>query len=139
MRVDIHGEENCHGSCLKRKKPLKKLHSDINSKLQKRSSTSIKWAKDMPSVLHLDEDPLPSQTEGNEAVGIITLEDVIEELLQVCRFTPFFLSVRLIFHCHIWCTDHTIACCRKRSSMRRIIATSISDRKSCLSLRQSGT
>ncbi|OWM82076.1 hypothetical protein CDL15_Pgr001650 [Punica granatum] len=83
VRLDIHGEENCHGNCLKRKQPLKKLQSDANKKLQKRSSKSMRWAKDMPSeVLHLDEDQHLKLTEGNEAIGIITLEDVIEELLQ---------------------------------------------------------
>lgn len=59
----------------------------------------MKWAKDIPSeVLHLDEDPPQSPTQGNEATGIITLEDVIEELLQVLCLQMFSFYVQLIFH-----------------------------------------
>jgi metal transporter CNNM len=34
-------------------------------------------------VLQVHEEPLPTLSEDEEAVGIITMEDVIEELLQV--------------------------------------------------------
>ncbi|KAM7482388.1 hypothetical protein LguiB_006971 [Lonicera macranthoides] len=48
-----------------------------------KGSRSKKWAKEMYSdILHLDGNPLPKLPEEEEAVGIITMEDVIEELLQ---------------------------------------------------------
>lgn len=34
-------------------------------------------------ILEIDGNPLPKLAEEEEAVGIITMEDVIEELLQV--------------------------------------------------------
>ncbi|KAF6160552.1 hypothetical protein GIB67_019492 [Kingdonia uniflora] len=40
---------------------------------------SKKWDRD---ILQIDEYPLPKLAEEEEAVGIITMEDVIEELLQ---------------------------------------------------------
>lgn len=47
---------------------------------------SKKWTKDINAdVLQIDDNPLPKPTEEEEAVGIITMEDVIEELLQVLK------------------------------------------------------
>ena len=34
-------------------------------------------------ILHIDENPLSELAEDGEAIGIITMEDVIEELLKV--------------------------------------------------------
>ncbi|XP_031481434.1 DUF21 domain-containing protein At2g14520-like isoform X1 [Nymphaea colorata] len=42
-----------------------------------------KWTRDVfADVLHIEDNPLPKVSEEEEAVGIITMEDVIEELLQ---------------------------------------------------------
>lgn len=38
-------------------------------------------------ILEIDGSPLPNIPEEEEAVGIITMEDVIEELLQVLLTT----------------------------------------------------
>ena len=42
-------------------------------------------------ILHIDGNPLPKLPEEEEAVGIITMEDVIEELLQVLGATQTIL------------------------------------------------
>ncbi|OEL25243.1 DUF21 domain-containing protein [Dichanthelium oligosanthes] len=47
-----------------------------------RGSRPKKWSKDQSDVLQIHEEPLPTLSEDEEAVGIITMEDVIEELLQ---------------------------------------------------------
>ena len=45
---------------------------------------SKKWTEGMAAnILHINENSLPKLPEEEEAVGIITMEDVIEELLQV--------------------------------------------------------
>lgn len=41
-------------------------------------------------ILEIDGGPLPKLPEEEEAVGIITMEDVIEELLQV-NYTQLYL------------------------------------------------
>ncbi|XP_059438133.1 DUF21 domain-containing protein At2g14520-like isoform X2 [Corylus avellana] len=84
MRVDIHDERPLQEKSLKSKRPLKQWKSlpsdgDINRGVSK----GKKWSKDLhPEVLHISDEPLPNFTEEGEAIGIITLEDVIEELLQ---------------------------------------------------------
>ncbi|KAJ9170281.1 hypothetical protein P3X46_018401 [Hevea brasiliensis] len=48
-----------------------------------KGSRSKKWTKDLDSdILLINGNPLPQIPEEEEAVGIITMEDVIEELLQ---------------------------------------------------------
>ncbi|PON32391.1 CBS domain containing protein [Parasponia andersonii] len=86
VRLDIHGGEvHPHESTLKSTdRSLKKLKSlSKETKLSKGFSKSKKWSKDFHSdFLHIDEEPLPNFHEAGEATGILTLEDVIEELLQ---------------------------------------------------------
>ncbi|KAI3448204.1 hypothetical protein Pfo_004869 [Paulownia fortunei] len=85
VRVDIDGEKPSLDKNVKTKKPLQKWKSFPNtgSNSFKGTPRSKKWAKDMYSdILQIDGNPLPKLPEEEEAVGIITMEDVIEELLQ---------------------------------------------------------
>lgn len=90
VRVDIDGEKPTlptQEKSLKSKRSLQKWKSFPNNANNSFKGTprtkSKKWAKDMYSdILQIDGNPLPSLPEEVEAVGIITMEDVIEELLQ---------------------------------------------------------
>ncbi|XP_044508574.1 DUF21 domain-containing protein At2g14520-like [Mangifera indica] len=86
VKIDIDGEKPPQEKVLTSKRPLQKWKSYPNnsSRHQYRfSSRSKKWPKDMYSdILQIDGNPLPKLSEEEEAVGIITMEDVIEELLQ---------------------------------------------------------
>ncbi|KAF9665887.1 hypothetical protein SADUNF_Sadunf16G0171600 [Salix dunnii] len=84
VKVDVDGEKAPNDKILKSKTPLQKWKSFPNNGNNSfRSSRSKKWTKDIDSdILHLNGNPLPKLPEEEEAVGIITMEDVIEELLQ---------------------------------------------------------
>ncbi|XP_057802614.1 DUF21 domain-containing protein At2g14520-like isoform X3 [Salvia miltiorrhiza] len=85
VRVDIDGEKPWPNKNVKPKRPLQKWKSFPNtgSNSFKGTPRSKKWTKNMYSdILQIDENPLPKLPEEEEAVGIITMEDVIEELLQ---------------------------------------------------------
>ncbi|XP_050944758.1 DUF21 domain-containing protein At4g33700-like isoform X1 [Cucumis melo] len=83
VKVEIDGE-NQQEKGLKTKR-LKRLNTFVDrSNSHRKFSGSKKWSKDFNSeVLHIADDLLPKLSEEGEAIGIITLEDVIEELLQV--------------------------------------------------------
>ena len=83
VRVDIDGSSHKN---VNPRIPLQKWKSFTNtgSNSSKGTPRSKKWTKKMDSdILQIDENPLPTLPEHEEAVGIITMEDVIEELLQV--------------------------------------------------------
>lgn len=86
VKIDIDGEKPPQEKVLKTKRPLQKWKSfpnSSNNNLYRTSSRSRKWTKDMYSdILQIDGNPLPKLPEEEEAVGVITMEDVIEELLQ---------------------------------------------------------
>ncbi|KAJ7946834.1 DUF21 domain-containing protein [Quillaja saponaria] len=85
VRVDIDGEKTPQEKILKSKRSFHKWKSFPNTanNSSRSSSRSKKWAKDMYSdILQIDGKPLPKLPEEEEAVGLITMEDVIEELLQ---------------------------------------------------------
>ncbi|XP_061957749.1 DUF21 domain-containing protein At2g14520-like isoform X3 [Populus nigra] len=84
VKVNIDGERPPKDKALKSKRPLQKWKSFPKSGNNSfRGSRSKKWTEDMNSnILHINGNPLPRLPEEEEAVGIITMEDVIEELLQ---------------------------------------------------------
>ncbi|XP_059313859.1 DUF21 domain-containing protein At4g33700 isoform X2 [Lycium ferocissimum] len=84
VRVDIDGEKTTPEKSLKTKRSLQKWKSFPNGgNASFKGTRSKKWTKNMYSdILRIDGNPLPKLPEEEEVVGIITMEDVIEELLQ---------------------------------------------------------
>lgn len=85
VKIDVDGEKNSLDKTVKTKRPLQKWKSFPNNGNDSFKGTprSKKWTKNMYSdILEIDGKPLPTLPEEEEAVGIITMEDVIEELLQ---------------------------------------------------------
>ncbi|XP_027352860.1 DUF21 domain-containing protein At2g14520-like isoform X2 [Abrus precatorius] len=84
VKVDIDREKTPQENILKTKRSFHKWKSFPNTNNPARSgSKSRKWSKHMYSdILEIDENSFPKLPEKEEAVGIITMEDVIEELLQ---------------------------------------------------------
>lgn len=87
VKVDIDGEKPLHEKIVKSKRSLQTLKSFPSSggnNSYRGGSRSKKWAKEIYSdILQIDGESLPKLPDEEEAVGIITMEDVIEELLQV--------------------------------------------------------
>ncbi|XP_059445225.1 DUF21 domain-containing protein At2g14520 [Corylus avellana] len=84
VKISIDGEKLSQEKTLKSKRSLQKWKSFTNgaNNSYRGGSRSKKWSKDMYSdILQIDGNPLPKLPE-EEAVGVITMEDVIEELLQ---------------------------------------------------------
>ncbi|KAK6159159.1 hypothetical protein DH2020_006473 [Rehmannia glutinosa] len=85
VRVDIDGDKDSLDKSVKTLRPLQKWKSFPNNGniSFKGTPRSKKWTKNMYSdILQIDGSSLPKLPEEEEAVGIITMEDVIEELLQ---------------------------------------------------------
>lgn len=133
VKIDIDNQKPAEKP-VKTKRPLQKWKSFPNS--GSNSFKSKKWTKDMYSdILQIDGKPLPKLPEEEEAVGIITMEDVIEELLQVLAII-FFMGTGTgkLFHVFSYNSEivtqsliSTFSCCRKRSLMRQITILRIHD------------
>ncbi|TYJ03490.1 hypothetical protein E1A91_A12G031300v1 [Gossypium mustelinum] len=82
VRVDMDADKHPKEKVLRRKRSLKWKSFPATGRSFKGGSRSKKWTKGTDSdILHLNDNPLPTLTE-EEAIGIITMQDVIEELLQ---------------------------------------------------------
>ncbi|PPR98812.1 hypothetical protein GOBAR_AA21857 [Gossypium barbadense] len=82
VRVDMDADKHPKEKVLRRKRSLKWKSFPATGRSFKGGSRSKKWIKGTDSdILHLNDNPLPTLTE-EEAIGIITMQDVIEELLQ---------------------------------------------------------
>lgn len=104
MRVDIDGEQTQQEKTLKKQVSLQRWKSfpyngkdkDNSNKGTLRTMRSKKFARDIDAdVLQIDDNPLPKLSEEEEAVGIITMEDLIEELLQVFEVLNTILEANL--------------------------------------------
>jgi metal transporter CNNM len=86
VKVTIDVEKNPQqDKILKNKMQLHKRKSlpNANNSNMSTSSRSKKWSQNIYSdILEIDGNSIPKLPEKEEAVGIITMEDVIEELLQ---------------------------------------------------------
>ncbi|KAI8010312.1 DUF21 domain-containing protein, partial [Camellia lanceoleosa] len=85
VKVDIDGEKTLNEKALKAKRSFQKMKSFPKSgnNSYRGTSRSKKWKKEMYlDILQIDGCPLLKLPEVEEAVGIITMEDVIEELLH---------------------------------------------------------
>ncbi|KAK9097104.1 hypothetical protein Sjap_022601 [Stephania japonica] len=83
VRIDVDGEKQPQEKTLKSKRPLQKWKSFPNGANSNRGTPRKKWPRETDAdVLQIDDEP-PKFAEEEEVVGIITMEDVIEELLQV--------------------------------------------------------
>lgn len=85
----------------------------------KGSVKSRRWSR-TPSgdILQIADKPLPKLAEDEEIVGIITMEDVIEELLQVSISGPNFILALFLVHHHFhgwvnifWARNLWLRCC----------------------------
>ncbi|KAK8956522.1 DUF21 domain-containing protein [Platanthera zijinensis] len=85
VRLDIDTDQPKQDAVLRPKVPLHRWKSLPSSATLAKSGSRVakKWAREKcADVLDIDENPLPELNEYEEVVGIITMEDVIEELLQ---------------------------------------------------------
>ncbi|CAN6821066.1 unnamed protein product [Brassica oleracea] len=84
VRLDVDDEKIPQEKKLKRRRSLQKWKSfPHRANSFKGRSRSKRWSKDSDAdILQLNGDSLPKLAEEEEAVGVITMEDVIEELLQ---------------------------------------------------------
>jgi metal transporter CNNM len=92
VKINIDGEKPTLDKNFKSKRVLQKWKSFPNggNNSYRGGSRRKKWSKDMYfDILQIDGNPLPKLSEEEEAVGGITMEDVIEELLQVSSDLPF--------------------------------------------------
>lgn len=63
------------------------------------------------NILDFNTEPLPSYSMDEEAVGIITMEDVMEELLQVGHILNRVLTASLVCNKYLHCSQHSILSC----------------------------
>ncbi|XP_022740102.1 DUF21 domain-containing protein At2g14520-like [Durio zibethinus] len=89
VKVDIDGEKHQPGKYLSSIRTINKW-KNLDGNSQRASSKSKKWARGFHTeILQINDASLPVNNGEGEATGIITLEDVIEELLQVSLINFF--------------------------------------------------
>lgn len=117
MDVDNEGTPTPQERKLRTKRSLQKWKSFPNrANSFKGGSKTKKWSKDNDAdILQLNGNPLPKLAEEEEAVGIITMEDVIEELLQVRIVITYQIQNSIERTIYCW-----VCGCRRKSLTKRI-------------------
>lgn len=96
VRMNIYGESHHQNLGLRRsRRSLRNLQAIPRSASisRRETSKSKRWSETIDSnILHIGEAPLPSFTKEEEVIGIITMEDVIEQLLKVWEYLCSYLK-----------------------------------------------
>lgn len=117
--IDIPGGSFPQKKSLRERRSLRRLKGlSTNANISRREySRSRRWSEEFhPAVLPIHEKPVLTLT-AEEVVGIITMEDVIEQLLKVQKSSLFFL---FLFHPLNTLIDLFDIFCRRRSMMKQI-------------------
>lgn len=126
VRLNIPGEMFYQRKSSRARRSLRKSKRFSASISQRELSKSRRWSEEVhPEILPIKEKSL-SALPSEEVIGIITMEDVIEELLKVKKMFPLVSTFLFLFLSHLKLV--LISWCRRRSMMRQIILMSISCR-----------
>lgn len=97
VRLDIQNERRNQNHNVKSKRSLKNLPGSATVP-RRVTSKSRRWSEHYDSeVLQINDKSLSALTADGEVIGIITMEDVIEELLNVQTSFSVNLSAFVIF------------------------------------------
>ncbi|KAK3030446.1 hypothetical protein RJ639_039203 [Escallonia herrerae] len=104
VRLEIHTESHAQdiGSGSRRSlRKLKALPGSASASCRSETSKSRRWSeKYHPEILHIDNSTLSTFIQDEEAIGIRTMKDVIQELLKVRNYnfrTTYFYVVSNLF------------------------------------------
>jgi metal transporter CNNM len=78
-------------------------------------SCNKKSEKKRENILDFNTDPLPSYSMDEAAVGIITMEDVMEELLQVAHICN---QVPMVWNKYLHCSQHNMSTMLSKYALR---------------------
>ncbi|CDP16907.1 unnamed protein product [Coffea canephora] len=83
IRLEVLGQSLLGGRSFKRSLRMLKTLPGNDNVSRRRNSRSRRWSGEShPEILNISDNPLLTVPEEEEVVGIITMEDVIEELLK---------------------------------------------------------
>lgn len=102
VRLNIPGEMFYQRKSSRARRSLRKSKRFSASISQRELSKSRRWSEEVhPEILPIKEKSL-SALPSEEVIGIITMEDVIEELLKVKKMFPLVSKFFYFYFCHTW-------------------------------------